>query len=103
MRKSPSKHWNWSIKVWCQADCLRRDLWELQVTNMQEKTGTSAQTTEGGQGSGASPTGVPDVVGESIRHRYAGSPGLIDLGVSRRLMNRLLGFGRQRVPLLNRV
>ena len=44
-----------------------------------------------------------DVVGESIRRRYASSPGLIDLAAPHKLINRLYEFGRQRVPLLNRV
>ena len=73
------------------------------MTNTPEKGGTPAQPTEVANGLDASPTPVSDVVGETIRRRYAGSPGLIDLGVSRRLMSRLLGFGQRRVPLLNRV
>jgi hypothetical protein len=56
-----------------------------------------------GNASTSEPASGHDVVGESIRRRYASSPGLIDLAAPHKLINRLYGFGRQRVPLLNRL
>src|SRR4029434_7869566 len=101
MRKLPLKRWNWSIGACCQRDRQRRGTWELQVTNTPGKGSTHNQQPKERNSPGLDRD--HDVVGESIRRRYADSPGLIDLAAPHKLMNGLYGFGRQRVPLLNRL
>ena len=71
------------------------------MTDTPGKDSTPNQRPEEGNAPGL--VSDPDVVGESIRRRYASSPGLIDLAAPHKLINRLYEFGRQRVPLLNRV
>jgi hypothetical protein len=71
------------------------------VTDTPGKDSTPNQRPEEGNAPGL--VSDHDVVGESIRRRYASSPGLIDLAAPHKLINRLYEFGRQRVPLLNRV
>ena len=71
------------------------------MTDTPGKDSTPNQRPEEGNAPGL--VSDHDVVGESIRRRYASSPGLIDLAAPHKLINRLYEFGRQRVPLLNRV